>query len=146
MAKNKRCACPEHGTVSSATYYPAGANRCEFSRNPGASGANLVLAHTAKRGTCTPEVPVCKAWHERRRDSWGSPNPAPFGAAFFVWGSLSMGSAIHAHIYNTYAIIYKISAPNFFKNCPKLLGGHHTPAPTKFRRNLPCFADCPRCA
>ena len=46
--------------------------------------------------------PVCKAWHERRQDSWGSPNPAPngqqaapFGAAFLVWGSLSMGSAIY---------------------------------------------------
>ena len=55
--------------------------------------------------------PVCKAWHERCRDSllfdslqilpiwgkiWGSPNPAPngqqaapFGAASLVWGSLS---------------------------------------------------------
>ena len=44
-----------------------------------------------------------------------------FGAAFFVWGSLSMGSAIHTHIYNTYLCDYICNiCPKFFKNCPKL--------------------------
>ena len=41
----------------------------------------------------------------------------------------------------------EISAPKcltltqIFKNCPKLLGGYRTPAPTRSRRNLPRFAD-----
>ena len=43
-----------------------------------------------------------------------------------------------------------ISAPKWltlskiFKNCPKLLGGYRHPAP-RSRRNLPHFADCPKC-
>ena len=64
---------------------------------------------------------MCKARHERRRDSWDSPNPAPngqqaapFGAAFLIWGSLMW------HICDIYVISASkcLTAPIFLKTAP----------------------------
>ena len=106
------------------------------------------MLHTrSQRNTYKADIPVCKAWHERWRDSWGSPNPAPngqqaapSGAASLVWGSLSTGSATFCILFGGNVCPKMFECPKIFKNCPKLLGGYCTPAPTRSRRNLPHFA------
>ena len=93
------------------------------------------------QGISTIELtPVCKTWQGARRDFRGRRNPAPNqgaerpGAAQFLCpNGIIVPGAANFHL-------FLISASRFLP-LPRFLPRFVMAAPTRSRRNLPCFAD-----